>query len=194
MRIIIAVAMFFLSTALILVGIAERTIWAPAETKAVSITIDATEPLIVVPHSILKLNPGTPVVTAEGPGKVFVATGRESDVRAWIGGSSKTDIIYDTKTKKLNFVSNKGAEASADPTGSDLWRTERTTLSQVSAKVDAAGEAAVLVASDGLNPAPGKLKIEWQRSYDLTPSNIFLYSGEALMVITLIYNIIVFRN
>lgn len=194
MRIIIAVAMFFLSTALILIGIAERTIWAPSETKAISITMDATEPLIVVPHSILKLNPGTPVITAEGPGKVFVATGRESDLRAWVGGSSKTDIIYDTKTKKLNFSSNKGTEPSADPTGSDLWRTERTTLSEVSAKVDASGEAAVLVASDGLNPAPGKLKIEWQRNFDLTPSNIFLYSGEALMVITLIYNIIVFRN
>ena len=194
MRIIIAIAMFFLSTALILVGIAERTIWAPEETKAMSVSIDNAKPLVVVPNSILKLHSGTPVIKVSGVGKVFVASGREGDIRAWIGGTSKTEISVDAKTKKLSFSSIDGVVPSADPTGSDLWRTERTASSKVSAKVDAADEGAVILASDGLNAAPGKLTIEWQRNYDLTPSTIFMYSGEALLLLTLIYNILLFRN
>ncbi len=194
MRIIIAVAMFFLSTALILVGIAERTIWAPEETKAMSVTVDAARPLLIVPNAVLKLHSGTPVIKASGTGKVFLASGRESDLRAWIAGSSKTEIGIDPKTKKLNYTSLEGVEASANPTGSDLWRTERTSTSKVSAKIDSSEEAAVLIAGDGLAPAPNKLTIEWQRNYDLTPSNIFLYSGEALLVATFIYNILLFRS
>ena len=194
MRIIIAVAMFFLSTALILVGIAERTIWAPEETKAVTLTIDDARPLIVIPQKILKLHAGTPVLKATGPGKVFVATGRETDLKAWVGGSAKTEVTYDSKSKKLGSSSLDGTEPSADPTGSDLWRTERSATGEVSAKVDASSNAAVLVASDGLSAAPSKLTIEWQRNFDLTASNLFLYAGQALMVITLVYNILVFRS
>ena len=194
MRIIIAVAMFFLSLVLILLGIAERTVWAPEETKAMSVTMDATKPLVVVPHSVLKLHTGTPVVKVSGPGHVFVATGREADIQAWVAGSSKTNVIYDSKTKKLSWAGVDGVEASADPTGSDLWRTERSAMSSVSAKVDPTGEGAVLFAADGLTPAPNKLIIEWQRNYDLTWSNILLYSGEVLLVLTFIYNIWLFRN
>ncbi|MEN9608972.1 MAG: hypothetical protein RLZZ06_903 [Actinomycetota bacterium] len=194
MRIIIAVAMFLLSTVLVLLGIAERTVWAPEPTKAISISIDAARPFVIVPNSVLKLHSGTPVVKVAGPGHVYVATGREDDIRAWIGGSSKTEIAYDSKTKKLSSQSLEGVDPSADPTGSDLWRTERSALTKVSAKVDAGQGGAVLLASDGLSPAPDKLTIEWQRNYDLTPSNLLIYSGEALLVITLIYNIFLFRS
>ncbi len=194
MRIIIAVAMFFLSTVLILVGIAERTIWAPEETKALSISIDSAKSLIVVPNKVLKLHEGTPVIKASGTGKVFVASGSENDIKAWIGGSSQTEIGIDPAKKKLVYSSLEGASPASDPTGSDLWRTERTAATKVSAKVDSLANGAVLLASDGINAAPGKLTIEWQRNYDLTPSYIFMYSGEALLVITLIYNFFVFRN
>ena len=194
MRIIIAIAMFFLSLALILLGIAERTVWAPEETKTMAVTIDVTKPLVVVPNSVLKLHTGTPVVRVSGPGHVFVATGREADIQAWVAGSSKTSVTYDSKTKKLAWTALDGVEASADPTGSDLWRTERSAMSAVSAKVDPTGEGAVLLASDGLSPAPNKLVIEWKRNYDLTWSNILLYSGEVLLLLTFIYNIWLFRS
>jgi hypothetical protein len=194
MRIIIAVAMFFLSLALILAGIAERTVWAPEQTKAMSISMDSTRPLVIIPHSILKLHQGTPVIQASGAARVFVATGREADVNAWVGGSSKTTIDFDAKTKKLTAASVDGLDPSADPTASDLWRTERVAPTKVSAKVDTSAEAAVILASDGLSAAPNRVTIEWQRNYDLTPSNVLLFTGEGLLLATLIYNIFIFRN
>ena len=194
MRIIIAIAMFFLSLALLLLGVAERTVWAPEETKAMTVTMDVTQPLVVVPHSVLKLHSGTPVVKVSGPGHVFVATGREADIQAWVAGSSKTTVVFDSKAKKLAWAAVDGVEASTDPTGSDLWRTERAALTSVSAKVDTTGEGAVLFASDGIAAAPNKLVIEWQRNFDSTWSDILLYSGEGMLLVTLIYNIILFRT
>ena len=194
MRIIIAVAMFFLSTALILAGIAERTVWAPEQTKAMSLKMETQTPLVVIPHSILKLHSGTPVIQAEGLGRVFMATGREADVLAWVGSTSKSNVTFDAKAKALSLETVEGSEPSANPAGSDLWRTERSANNKVSAKVDTSAKAAVILASDGLKAAPSKVTIQWQQDYDLTPSNIFLFSGEALMVIAFIYNILVFRN
>ena len=194
MRLLISVAMYLLSLALTLVGIAERTVWAPPQFKAISISIPNTAPLLEIPNSVLTLHKGKPILSVQGDGKVYLATGRESDVSAWIAGSSMTNVYFDKSTKKLASSLVEGIAPSANPTGSDLWRTERTATAKVSAMVDTGSNAAVLLASDGLAAAPGKLKIEWQRNYDLTPSNVFLYSGLLLMVATLVYNILVFRN
>lgn len=194
MRLIISVAMYLLSLTLILLGIAERTVWAPAETKAMSVTIDDAKPFVILPQELLKQQPGTPVVSVSGQGKVFVATGRQADVNAWVGGSARNNVFYDSKTKKLAYNSVDGTEPSANPAGSDLWRTERSALAVVAAKVDNTDDAAVILASDGLTAAPNEITIKWKIDYDLTPSNIFLYSGEVLLVATVIYNILVYRS
>lgn len=192
MRLIISVAMYLLSLTLVLLGIAERTVWAPEQTKAMSVTAAVTKPLMVIGHDVFKLHPGTPVIKVSGPGRVYVATGREGDVKAWVGGSSATNIVFDSETKKLVASSVNGIIPSANPQGSDLWRTERSANASVSAKVDIHQEAAVLIASDGLAAAPNQVVIEWQRNYDLTPSNVLLYTGMGLLLLTLVYNIFLF--
>jgi hypothetical protein len=192
MRLIVSIALYLLSLVLILVGIAEKTVWAPELTKTMTVTASVTKPLLVIPNSVFTLHSGTPVIKVSGPGRVYVATGRESDVNAWVGGSNKTNVFYNSKVKKLAVTDVTGVAPSANPLGSDLWRTERSANAEVSAKVDVADETGVLIASDGLAPAPNKISIEWHRYYDLTPSYIFIYSGLATLVITLIYNIVLF--
>ena len=194
MRLIISVALYLLALTLMLVGLAERTVWAPKDTQDISVTIADPKPLLVIPHSILKLNPGKPIVTVTGPGRVFVATGREADITAWVGGSSKTLVTYDKQSKKLGSSAVIGLLPSANPLGSDLWRTERAANSEVSVKVATTEENAVIVASDGLVVAPNKVTIKWHQDYDLTPSNILINSGLILMFVTLIYNFFVFRS
>ncbi len=194
MRLIISVALYLLALTLMLVGLAERTVWAPKDSNDISVTITDPNPLLVVPNDILKLNPGKPTVTVSGPGRVFVATGREADITAWIAGSSKTLITYDKQSETLGSSAVSGLLPSANPLGSDLWRTERAANSKVSVKVATADENALIVASDGLVNAPNKVTIKWHQDYDLTPSNILINSGLALLVITLIYNFFVFRS
>lgn len=194
MRLIISVALYLLALTLLLVGIAERTVWAPKDSKEISVSIDGPQPLLVVPHEILKLNPGQPIIKVNGPGRVFVATGRESDISAWVGGSAQSLVTYNKKTKKLGSSEIFGLAASANPNGSDLWRTERAANSEVLVKVETSEENALIIASDGLAAAPNEVTIKWHRDYDLTPSNILINSGFVLLFITLIYNFLVFRN
>jgi len=194
MRLIISVALYLLALTLILLGLAERTVWAPKDSKDISVTIVDPKPLVVIPHAILKLNPGQPIITVKGSGRVYVATGREADISAWIGTSSNTVVTFDKTTKKLATTSSTGILASTNPNGSDLWRTERAANSKVAVKVPTADENAVIIASDGLAAAPNQVTVKWHRDYDLTTSNILLNSGLALLVVTLIYNFLVFRN
>ena len=194
MRIFISVALYILAIGLGLLGVAERTIWAPPVEKKLSVTIDESQPLVIIPNSILKLNSGKPVVKVTGHDEVFVATGRESDVKAWVGASSADTITLDKKTKKLLAVEQVSDAASANPAGSDLWRTERSALKNVSAKVDTSGEGAILIASDGISAAPNQIVITWTQDVDLTWSNTLMISAIALLFITLIYNLIVYRN
>lgn len=194
MRLIISIALYLLALTLMLVGIAERTVWAPKDTQDIAVTITDPKPLLVIPHNILKVNPGKPIITVSGPGRVFVATGREADITAWVGGSSKTIVTYDKQSKTLGSSAVIGLAPSANPLGSDLWRTERAANSKVSVKVATSEENAVIVASDGLVVAPNKVTIRWHQDYDLTPSNILINSGLLLMLVTLIYNFFVFRS
>ena len=194
MRLIISVALYLLALTLILLGIAERTVWAPKDSKDISLEVVDPKPLLVVPNEVLKLNPGHPIITVSGPGKVYVATGRESDITAWVGGSAKSLVSYNKQGKELLASTVIGLDPSTNPNGSDLWRTERSANSEVSVKVETANENAVIIASDGLTPAPNQIKIKWHRDYDLTPSNILINSGFILLLVTLIYNFLVFRN
>ena len=194
MRIFISVALYILAVGLGLLGVAERTIWAPPAEKQVSVTIDESQPLVIIPNSILKLNPGKPIVKVTGNDEVFVATGRESDVKAWVGSSSADTITLDKKTKKLLAVEQVSTAASANPAGSDLWRTERSATKHVSAKVDTSGEGAILIASDGISSAPNQIVITWSHDVDLTWSNTLMVSAIALLFITLIYNLVIYRN
>ena len=194
MRLIISVALYLLALTLILLGIAERTVWAPKDSKDISVTIADPKPLLVVPHAILKLNPGKPIVTVNGPGRVYVATGRESDISAWISGSSKSWVTFDKKSMKLGSDYMVGLFASANPNGSDLWRTERAANTEVAVKVETANDNALIIASDGLAAAPNKVTIKWHQDYDFTPSFILINTGFGLLLVTLVYNFLVFRN
>jgi len=194
MRLFISIALYVLSIALALVGVAERTIWAPEQAKVLSYTVESPRPLLVIPNSVLKLHAGKPTVNVSGSQTVFVASGREADIEAWISGSSKTEVTFDTKAKKLISNSIDGVVPSINPAGSDLWRTERAAANSVSTKVDTTASGAILVASDGFKAAPGNLTITWNRNVDTTWSNVTLYLAAGVMLITLIYNFLVYRN
>ena len=194
MRLLISVSLYLLALSLTLVGLAERTVWAPQGDQGISVSIENPQPLVIIPHEILTTRQGDPVVSVSGPGLVYLATGREADILAWIGDSNQNEITYMKKEKKLNSFSSSGAQPSASPNGSDLWRTERSANSSVSMKISVSDENAVIFASDGLSSAPNKVTIRWHQTYDLVPSNILINTGFSLLLLTLVYNLILFRN
>lgn len=192
MRFLIAALLFVISVTLLLTGLAQRTIWAPPSQISQAIQLESAKSLVLIPNSVLNAHRGNPTVYVHGSGATFLATGRESDVSAWIGSSS-----FDTVTlnkKQLIQESKEGVPNIDSPIGSDLWRTEVNSVVSARLKVDKNNEGAVLVASDGIKPTAGSISIVWPVPFDLFWSNLLMISGGVILLSAIILNTLAYRN
>jgi hypothetical protein len=190
MRLLIAIGLFLLSLAFLLVGIAQRTVWAPPASYKMAVNYEAANPFVVIPKATLELFPGEPTVSVSGPRAVFLATARENDIVAWVGESPHTMITSQEGGDKLEATSLPGAGSGYSPAGSDLWRSSTSEQKTAKLKVSPASGEAMFVASDGASAAPGSIKIVWPNKFDLFTSNLLLGIGFGLLVIALILNLI----
>ena len=196
MRLLAAIGLFLLSLALLFVGVAQRTVWAPPAHQTLAVEYDATNPYVVIPNETLSAFSGIPTITIAGPHKTFIASGRDVDVEAWVADSAHTDVaVAQTgESSKLEVNSVFGTGPLANPEGSDLWRSSASADKTSALTVEAIDGAAVLVASDGFSAAPNKISIRWPIFYDLTPSNVFLISGGLALIGAFVMNILAIRD
>jgi len=194
MRFVIAAVLFILSTALILLGLAERTVLAPPSQYSASIELKQKAPYVVIPNAVLAMHPGTPRITAKNEGPAFVASGRESDVLAFVGKSPSLLLAVDAKTKKLSNQQVAGYDASVNPTNSDLWRAENSAPQKTSLVASAKQEGAALVASDGVASAPSAIEIVWKVPLDFTISTILIWVGLAFLLVAAVLTFLTYRR
>lgn len=188
MRFLITSLIYLAALLSLLTGIAERTVWHPESTHQLSIQLNNSTPYVIVPASTLGHFAGNPTVSAGGSKQVFASVGRESDIMAWVGSCQHTEIQVAAGGKKLLETALAGGGILSDPQGSDLWRDQRVSTQTVDLPVDTANQAAVLVASNGIERAPSQITLNWQIPYDLTPSNFALILGGILLIAGLIMN------
>ena len=191
MRLLAAIGLFFLSLAMLFVGVAERTIWSPPPSHSLSVQFDSTNPYVVIPTGTLAGFSGNPTVHVSGRQKAFIASGREADILAWVGEAPHTEIKTQTTGGSSKLLPNSifGSGSLANPKGSDLWRS--SVSSDLSATLEVANSdgAAVIIASDGLSAAPNTISINWPIVHDLTQSNFLLIAGGVALVAAFVLNI-----
>ncbi|MEY4639387.1 MAG: hypothetical protein RLY13_385 [Actinomycetota bacterium] len=194
MRFLIAALLFILSLVALLVGIAQRTVWAPPANFSAHLSLDSTKPIIMVPHKILKQHPGKVTISVRGEDLTFIADGRESDIQAWLDVHEYDEVVRDKKTKELTTKVHLGVVNLDSPYDSDLWRNQNFAKSQTQLVVNPADEGAVLIASDGVKPAPKSINLIWPIKSDLFWSNVLMISGGVLLIGALIMNAIAYRH
>lgn len=194
MRFLIAAALFILSVFMLLFGLAERTIWAPPANYSETIQIQSPKSLALIPADTLAKHPGNPIIQISGAKPVFVASGREADIKAWIGLSEFETVALDAKTKKLNLLTAIGAKNLDNPYGSDLWRSELKASAHAELQITRAEEGAAIIASDGIKPLPTNLTIIWPIPHDLTRSNVSLIAGAVLLIGAFVMNFLAYRH
>ena len=194
MRLLIALGLFMASLVLLLVGVAQRTIWAPPSEYRMAVEFDAANPFLVVPNETLSAHPGVPIITTSGSKNLFIATGRESDILAWVGNTSYTLIAADQEGEKLVVTSVNGPGPKASPVGADLWRTEVSAESVALLKAPTLDSGAAIIATDGNKPAPGRVELVWPIKFDLFGSDLLIWIGSGLLALALILNFISYRT
>ena len=190
MRFLTAAILFVVSAALLLVGLAERTIWHPPAVASQTVSVTATTPFIVLDHSLLTANHGNPKISITSDRFSFLAVGRQSDIRGWLGTTSHVEVSASNKNGTLDTQQNRvnGLGTSANPANSDLWRQEVSAAGNISTVINTDGTAAVLIASNGFDKAPGSIELSWPVIFDPTPSRILLISGTILLLAAVIVN------
>lgn len=114
MRFVLAIAAFVVAAAMIVLGIAQRTVFLPPSTVTSEGTVTGGLPYTLVSGAVLNSREGSQTVTATGSDTVFVAYGRTSDVMAWLGTSEYAELSVDETTGKIE-TTIRGGESSEDP-------------------------------------------------------------------------------
>jgi hypothetical protein len=113
-RFVLAIAAFVVAAAMIVLGIAQRTVFLPPPNVVAEGTVEGGLPYTLVSGAVLNSRDGSQTVTATGSDDVFVAYGRTSDVMAWLGESPYAELSVDEETGELT-TTLRGGEAAEDP-------------------------------------------------------------------------------
>ncbi|MEY4296591.1 MAG: hypothetical protein RL016_437, partial [Actinomycetota bacterium] len=197
MRFLIAAALFVASLVSLLLGIGDRTIWAPPADHRISINVETKSPFIIVPAEVLSSFPGQPTVTVTSLGRTFAAMGRESEIRAWVGNAQYLELEADKTGAGLPVI-KVGAEhigiSGTSPQNSDLWIAHQSGSGSASVTSTTRSDTGALIASDGKAAAPAQILFVWPIAHDLTFSDTMINVGIALMVAAIVTIIIATRH
>ncbi|MDO9397566.1 MAG: hypothetical protein Q7T71_13545 [Herbiconiux sp.] len=201
-RFIFAILAFIIATALIGVGVAQRTVFLPPNTVSAQVDLGSAQPYVMIDSDTLLTHTGKQTLQVSGTDTVFAAYGRTSDVEAWLNGSSYDRIGYDDESGELVSTvvdadpdgADNVASGSADPAGSDLWLEQFSTDDALYRTLSLPAGYSVIVASDGTQPAPANIKVSWPIA-NATPwagpllvaGVVFLLAGLVLLVLGLLH-------
>jgi hypothetical protein len=192
LRFIATIVSLIIAALLLILGISFKFFSGPT---VVSMAVPASTSLsyIVIDHEVLELHPGSQRVEASGAKTNTVGYGQIGDVTSWLGGSSYTRISVDPKTKELisTIVSSSASTQDAptaaaaqdgkivSPAGSDMWIGESTQSGSPAAlSMRISSNEAVIVSSDGTEPAPSAITVSWP-----LPKTQFMWMTDDVLMI-----------
>ncbi|MHA7238364.1 hypothetical protein [Arthrobacter sp. TMS1-12-1] len=168
---------------LMLLGIGQRTVWAPAETVTAGVAQDAQAGPVTVVEPGARGDAGGPVeVTVEADGPFTLAVGRASDVEAWVGDAAHLSVTG-LGEETLDSAFSEGEDSVPDPRGSDLWIAEEPGDGSLTYRWSepTEGDWSILLAADGEAPAPTRVSVTTPNDQS-TPFALPLIIGGALVV------------
>ncbi len=167
-----------------LLGIGQRTVWAPAETVTAGVAQDAQAgPVTVIEPGARGAGDGPVEVTVEADGPFTLAVGRASDVEAWVGDAAHLSVTG-LGGQTLDSGFSEGEDSVPDPSGSDLWIAEESGDGSLTYRwtEPTEGDWSILLAADGEAPAPTQVSVTTPNDQS-TPFALPLIIGGALVIV-----------
>lgn len=187
MRFVWAVVAFVLAAVMIGAGIAQRTIFQGPKSETLQLEVEQEAPYTLIDGAVLAAAPGAQTLRAQSDGTIFVAYGRTADLTAWLSDTEYNAISRDedgatvttfveaeiVEVEEEQVPETPAAEGEAtteevvvedvvrSPVGSDLWLDEFQQDDLLVAPLQLPDTMSVLVASDGVEPAPTQLSVSW---------------------------------
>lgn len=185
MRIWIALVLFVGGLVAGSIGVVNQLENQPLDRIIATGTLVEPTTYVYIPSKVLSSYPAPVSVESLGP-RVFLATGRDVDIEAWLGDSPYVELglKIDETAKRAELVEKvrSGPGVLADPTGGDLWRSE--VVGETSAKLSAPldGETGILLASNGIEEAPRAVSVVWDLPDQAGPLAPITFIGIGLLL------------
>jgi hypothetical protein len=194
MRFLIAAVLFITSITFLLLGLAQKTIWAPPTSFSVNFETENESPYVLVEPEQLGFFPGSPEIQVFGDERVFIGYGQPNDVSSFIGEANHLIVSPNKDASDLVLTSYLGSQDYASPVGSDLWQEERVGDNNVALSIPEAANLSVLIASDGVNPVPSRIRITWPIETSTFLSDATIITGAGLLLLALIVNLLAIKQ
>ncbi|XKH55907.1 hypothetical protein LG293_11850 [Citricoccus nitrophenolicus] len=180
-----------------------QTIWAPpatltAATDQSSVDAAPDAPLTVITGGINEVAEDPVDYTLTGDGDYTVMLGQTRDIEAWIGDAAHNTVtgveteVADGQDPRLVVEHTEGEATVPDPAGSDLWVDTQEASGTLDQRwsVPSEGDWSLLVAADGIEPAPAEMTVSWTNTLGDSPwivplaiiGGLLVLAGLALLV------------
>jgi hypothetical protein len=186
-RFVLAIIFFVLALGAIGTGVAERTFLAGPDRVSLSTTARIPAPVVVIDGTALNAYQHTQTVTLSGSARTFAAYGRGSDVRAWVGDATYTEVSLNRTTGHLQSRIHPGkATTVPNPAGSDLWLQQFGPSQASDFQIKIPATMSVLAVSNGKSPAPSTVSISWPLDNSTPWAGPVILGGAVALLIGLI--------
>jgi hypothetical protein len=191
---------FVLATVLIGAGIAQRTIFMGPSEQRMELTVDEPTPYVLVDADVLRAHDGLQTLLVRGKGDIFVAYGRTDDMKAWLSDTAYDRVTLSKSGKpKTAHVDAEQAPAAGgetsgrSPVGSDLWLDSFADHDSLVAELQLTPGNSVLVARDGVEPAPSDLLVTWGLDTRTPWAGPLMAAGALVLLVGLILYVLAIR-
>ncbi len=137
-RFVLAIAAFVVAAAMIVLGIAQRTIFLPPAAVSYEVSTDDDLAFTVIDGETMTALPGKQSVTATGSDTVFVAYARTGDITAWLGDEPYNTISFNDDKTELVSKKHEAKPAEPDPDQTETPAPDATETPDPEATDDAA--------------------------------------------------------
>lgn len=209
MRFVLAILAFVVAAAMIVLGIAQHTIFLGPSTYAIDTTVKGDLPYTVISGEELTEQPGQQSLTVSGSDEVFLAYGRTADVLAWLGDSPYNALTVNSENDSLEASvvtpeptgedpepapddepltedEQAALDALANPAGSDLWLAEYSEEGALVQTIGVPDDVSVLLASNGTDPAPNRVEVSWPLDNATPWAGPLIVGGILLLLVGLV--------
>ena len=194
MRFILAIGVFIVAAALLGTGVIQKAFFGAPEFISVSAELNTSSPYAVISGKSLRAHDGIPNIIVSGAKTNFVGYGRTEDVLAWIGQDRYDRISLTNQKSELSIrkgilrstaeIPKQPQEFSeqpiVNPAGSDLWLGEDFGERSALLQANASRGMSAIIASDGIELAPGDVTIQWPLPSRIPYANLFIIVGGVL--------------
>ncbi|MGB4779223.1 glycosyl transferase [Microbacterium sp.] len=198
MRFIWAVTAFVLAALMIGAGIAQRTIFQGPKTESQSIAVTGDAPYLLIDGAVLRSHEGSQTLRVQEDGTIFAAYGRTADLEAWLTPSDYIHITEDSgeiASDRVAATIPPAADAAPlSPVGSDLWLDEFQQDDVLITPLQLPADMSLLVATDGVNPAPSNLTLSWPIGATTPWAGPLIVGGSILLLAGIVLYILGVRH